>query len=64
MWFYRNAELAFEGTTGPNDRAGAVREVEQYLSERPGKGLFDTRGRMLSGPVFLLRARVEHARRD
>ena len=64
MWFYRNAELAFEGTTGPNDRAEAARGVEQYLSERPGKGLFDTRGRMLSGPVFLLRARVEHARRD
>ena len=64
MWFYRDDGLAIAGTTGPNDRPEEAREVEQYLSERPGKGLFDTRGRMLSGPVFLLRARVEHARRD
>ena len=35
MWFYRNAELAFEGTTGPNDRPEEARGVEQYLSERP-----------------------------
>lgn len=35
MWFYRDDGLAITGTTGPNDRAEAVREVEQYLSERP-----------------------------
>lgn len=52
MWFYRDDGLAIAGTTGPNDRPEEAREVEQYLSERPGKGLFAGGDGCFPAPFF------------